>query len=61
VAAHVPPAQVYELPEEIQEKLSNGNGAIDELKGELVDVHVTPSTACTVRGDHREGRALDAA
>ena len=37
------PAQVYELPEEIQDKLSNGNGAIDELKGELIDVHVTPS------------------
>jgi electron-transferring-flavoprotein dehydrogenase len=37
------PAQVYELPEEIQDKLANGDGALDELKGQLVDVHVTPS------------------
>src|SRR5436305_5107305 len=37
------PAQVYELSEEVQEKIANGNGAIDELKGQDVDVHVTPS------------------
>ncbi|MEA2480754.1 MAG: electron-transferring-flavoprotein dehydrogenase, partial [Thermoleophilaceae bacterium] len=37
------PAQVYELPEEIQEKLAEGNGAIDELKGTLVEVQLAPS------------------
>jgi len=37
------PAQVYELSEEVQEKISNGNGAIEELKGTEIDVHVTPS------------------
>jgi electron-transferring-flavoprotein dehydrogenase len=37
------PAQVYELPEEIQEKMANGNGAVDELKGTMVEVQVTPS------------------
>jgi electron-transferring-flavoprotein dehydrogenase len=37
------PAQVYELPEDVQEKLASGNGAIDELKGTMVEVQVTPS------------------
>jgi electron-transferring-flavoprotein dehydrogenase len=37
------PAQVYELPEDIQEKMANGNGAVDELKGTTVEVQVTPS------------------
>jgi electron-transferring-flavoprotein dehydrogenase len=37
------PAQVYELPEDIQEKLANGNGEVDELKGTMVEVQVTPS------------------
>jgi electron-transferring-flavoprotein dehydrogenase len=37
------PAQVYELPEEIQERIAQGNGAMKELKGTDVDVHVTPS------------------
>jgi electron-transferring-flavoprotein dehydrogenase len=37
------PAQVYELPEDIQEKMANGNGAVDELKGTMVEVQVTPS------------------
>jgi electron-transferring-flavoprotein dehydrogenase len=37
------PAQVYELPEEVQEKLAEGNGAIDELKGTLVEVQLAPS------------------
>jgi electron-transferring-flavoprotein dehydrogenase len=37
------PAQVYELPEEIQEKIAEGNGARDELAGTLVDVQLAPS------------------
>jgi electron-transferring-flavoprotein dehydrogenase len=39
------PAQVYELPEEIQDKLAKGsaNGELDEYKGKHVDVHVTAS------------------
>ncbi|MEA2440003.1 MAG: electron-transferring-flavoprotein dehydrogenase, partial [Thermoleophilaceae bacterium] len=37
------PAQVYELPEDIQEKMANGNGEVDELKGTMVEVQVTPS------------------
>jgi electron-transferring-flavoprotein dehydrogenase len=37
------PAQVYELPEDIQEKLASGNGEVDELRGEIVEVQVTPS------------------
>jgi electron-transferring-flavoprotein dehydrogenase len=37
------PAQVYELPEEIQEKIAAGDGATKELEGTDVDVHVTPS------------------
>ena len=37
------PAQVYELPEEMQEQIDGGNGAIEELKGTLVDVQITPS------------------
>src|SRR3954469_4346915 len=32
------PAQVYELPEDIQEKMANGNGEVDELKGTMVEV-----------------------
>src|SRR3954466_13233545 len=37
------PAQVYELPEDIQEKLASGNGEVDELRGTMVEVQVTPS------------------
>jgi electron-transferring-flavoprotein dehydrogenase len=37
------PAQVYELPEDVQEKLAQNNGAVDELKGTMVEVQVTPS------------------
>ena len=37
------PAQVYELPEEIQEQIDKGNGAVDELKGSLVHVQLNPS------------------
>src|SRR3954453_17132959 len=37
------PAQVYELPEDVQEKLASGNGEVDELKGTMVEVQVTPS------------------
>ena len=37
------PAQVYELPEDIQEKLASGNGDVDELRGQMVEVQVTPS------------------
>jgi electron-transferring-flavoprotein dehydrogenase len=37
------PAQVYELPEDVQEKMSSGNGAVDELRGTMVEVQVTPS------------------
>jgi electron-transferring-flavoprotein dehydrogenase len=37
------PAQVYELPEEIADKLAKGNGAAAEYKGKEIDVHVTPS------------------
>jgi electron-transferring-flavoprotein dehydrogenase len=37
------PAQVYELPEDVQEKLAEDNGAVDELKGTMVEVQVTPS------------------
>ena len=37
------PAQVYELPEDVQEKLANGNGEVDDLKGTMVEVQVTPS------------------
>jgi electron-transferring-flavoprotein dehydrogenase len=37
------PAQVYELPEDIQEKLASGNGEVDELRGQIVEVQVTPS------------------
>jgi electron-transferring-flavoprotein dehydrogenase len=37
------PAQVYELPEDVQEKMAAGNGAVDELKGTMVEVQVTPS------------------
>ena len=37
------PAQVYELPEDVQEKMANGNGEVDELKGTMVEVQVTPS------------------
>src|SRR5436190_285073 len=37
------PAQVYELPEDIQEKMANSGGEVDELKGTMVEVQVTPS------------------
>jgi electron-transferring-flavoprotein dehydrogenase len=37
------PAQVYELPEDVQEKLASGNGEVDELRGQMVEVQVTPS------------------
>ncbi|HEY0631910.1 MAG TPA: electron-transfer flavoprotein:ubiquinone oxidoreductase [Thermoleophilaceae bacterium] len=37
------PAQVYELPEDIQEKMASGNGEVDELRGTMVEVQVTPS------------------
>jgi electron-transferring-flavoprotein dehydrogenase len=37
------PAQVYELPEDVQEKMAEDNGAVDELKGTMVEVQVTPS------------------
>jgi electron-transferring-flavoprotein dehydrogenase len=37
------PAQVYELPEDVQERLAEDNGAADELKGTMVEVQVTPS------------------
>jgi electron-transferring-flavoprotein dehydrogenase len=37
------PAQVYELPEDVQEKMAENNGAVDELKGTMVEVQVTPS------------------
>jgi electron-transferring-flavoprotein dehydrogenase len=37
------PAQVYELPEDIQEKMADGNGSVDELRGTIVEVQVTPS------------------
>jgi electron-transferring-flavoprotein dehydrogenase len=37
------PAQVYELPEDVQEKMASGNGAVDELRGTMVEVQVTPS------------------
>jgi electron-transferring-flavoprotein dehydrogenase len=37
------PAQVYELPEEIAEKLAKGNGAAKEYQGKDIDVQVTPS------------------
>src|SRR3954470_11542020 len=37
------PAQVYELPEVVQEKMANGNGEVDELRGTMVEVQVTPS------------------
>jgi electron-transferring-flavoprotein dehydrogenase len=37
------PAQVYELPEDVQEKMAEDNGAVDELKGTIVEVQVTPS------------------
>jgi electron-transferring-flavoprotein dehydrogenase len=37
------PAQVYELPEDVQEKLAAGNGAAKELQGKEIDVEVTPS------------------
>src|SRR3954465_912045 len=40
---HMCPAQVYELPEEIADKLAKGNGAAAEYKGKEIDVHVTPS------------------
>jgi electron-transferring-flavoprotein dehydrogenase len=40
---HMCPAQVYELPEEVADKLAQGNGAADEFKGKEIDVHVTPS------------------
>ena len=37
------PAQVYQVPEEIREQVLKGNGSADELKGQLVDVEITPS------------------
>jgi electron-transferring-flavoprotein dehydrogenase len=37
------PAQVYELPEDVQEKMASGNGEVDELRGTMVEVQVTPS------------------
>jgi electron-transferring-flavoprotein dehydrogenase len=37
------PAQVYELPEEIQDKLGKDNGVLDEWKGKDVDVQVAAS------------------
>jgi electron-transferring-flavoprotein dehydrogenase len=37
------PAQVYELPEDVQEKLAAGNGAAKELRGTEVDVEIAPS------------------
>ena len=37
------PAQVYELPEEIQEKVAKGNGELDEYKGTEVEVQVAAS------------------
>jgi electron-transferring-flavoprotein dehydrogenase len=40
---HMCPAQVYELPEDVQEKLAKGNGAAKELEGTEIDVQVTPS------------------
>src|SRR3954454_13888085 len=36
-------AQVYELPEEIQDHLAKGNGAAKEYQGKEIDVQVTPS------------------
>jgi electron-transferring-flavoprotein dehydrogenase len=37
------PAQVYELPEEVAEKIAKGNGAAKEFAGKDIDVQVTPS------------------
>jgi electron-transferring-flavoprotein dehydrogenase len=37
------PAQVYELPEEIADKIAKGNGAAKEFVGKDIDVQVTPS------------------
>jgi electron-transferring-flavoprotein dehydrogenase len=37
------PAQVYTVPDEIKEQLDKGNGSIDELKGQVVDLEITPS------------------
>jgi electron-transferring-flavoprotein dehydrogenase len=37
------PAQVYELPEDVQEKMAAANGDVDELRGTMVEVQVTPS------------------
>src|SRR4051795_8628328 len=37
------PAQVYELPEDVQERMAEDNGEVDELKGTMVEVQVTPS------------------
>ena len=34
------PAQVYELPDDVLEKFQNGR---DELKGQTVDLQITPS------------------
>ena len=37
------PAQVYELPEEIQDRLGKDNGVLDEYKGKDVEVQVAAS------------------
>jgi electron-transferring-flavoprotein dehydrogenase len=37
------PAQVYELPEDVQEKIAQGNGAMKELRGTEVDVDIAAS------------------
>ena len=37
------PAQVYSVPDEIKEQLEKGNGSIDDLKGQVVDLEITPS------------------
>ena len=37
------PAQVYQVPEEIRDEVLKGNGSVDELKGQVVDVEITPS------------------
>jgi len=37
------PAQVYSVPDEIKDQLAGGNGSIDDLKGQVVDLEITPS------------------
>ena len=41
------PAQVYELPEEVEEQLAKGNGAVDELKGGSSTCRSRRRTACS--------------